>query len=414
MPRVTILTLLSFLLLTAPARAQLDLHAHLDLKPGVGHLLRGSFSVPPLSLEWDTKFATKASSHSLNALETPPLIVASLYGHPYFSVTEVGDSLWDNLIHFNARDNVRRAIELEYRTIVAFTESHPQYAIAKTPIEAENLIADKRIPIVLSIEGAYGALETEADLKTWVDERGVAIVTPFHLTGDHFGGAAMLPGLYGFAAAPLAWFRAMLLSGGSCVSTYCKSPAGLTNDGRELIDRLLRHRVWIDLSHANDLEVGELLPILAARGQPVLVTHTEPRDIYPAERGLSAELMNAINERDGLIGLLPTDDMVRRSWKPGPCFSSLTEFRETVRQMISRLGPERVALASDINAPVTGLSPVCQLSPGQLTHELEERGFYTYSQWNTLAQYVSPDPSWHEKSLRHFLELWKKARATPP
>lgn len=414
MLRVIAWIMLSTLMGGANAVAQMDLHAHLDLKPGVGLLMRGNFSVPPLSGDWDTKFATKASATSLTEFESPPLIVVSLYAHPYFSVTEVEGSVVQNILHFDPKDNVRRAIEQEYQHVLAFVNNHPRFGIAKSPIEAENLITDRRIPIVLSIEGAYGALETEADFKKWIDDRGVAIVTPFHLSEDQFGGTAMMSGVYGLLATPIEFFRALFRSGGSCISTYCKSTTGMKNDGRELVSQLMKRRVWIDLAHANDLTVGELLPILKQAGQPVLVTHTSPRDIYPAERGLSVELMNAVIANDGILGFIPTEDMIKNSWQGTDCFSSLFEFRQTIKEMIRRFGAERVTLASDINAPISGLSPLCRVDPAQIPSDIEQQGFYTYSQWTSLAQYVSPDPTWHEKSLKHFIRLWKKVRSPQP
>lgn len=389
---------LFLILLATPSHAQLDLHAHLDLKPGVGMILRGDFNSPPYASSWESKHSTKATSHSLTAFESPPLIVMSFYGHPFFS----------NPLRFDWKQNVQDANELQYQHLVEFVRTHPLFAIAKTPTEAENLISDKRIPIVLSIEGAYGTLETEDDIRKWVDERGVAIVTPFHLSEDHFGGVAMMHALYGLANTPIEYLKSLLLTGFSCVSTYCKSAIGMTGDGRVLIDSLFKHKVWIDLAHANDLEIGELLPDLIKRKLPILVTHTSPREIYPAERGLPTEVMNAIIDHDGMIGLIPTGDMMKKSWTGSSCFSGLIEFRQSVREMIKVLGPERVVLGSDINAPLEGLSPVCDVKPGQILSPLEERGFYLYTQWHALAQYVSPDTSWSEKSLKHFIKLWKR------
>ncbi|MBS1958832.1 MAG: membrane dipeptidase [Bdellovibrionales bacterium] len=384
------------------ARAQMDLHAHLDLKPGVGLLLRGDFDSPARSSKWDDRVRTKASSQSLTAFESPPLIVISFYGHPFFS----------NPLSFDWKTNVRDANETEYRHLIEFVRTHPLFEIAKTPREAENLLSDKRIPIVLSIEGAYGTLENEDDIRKWVDERGVAIVTPFHLSEDHFGGVSMMYKFWGFAAAPIEFFKSMLITGFSCLSDFCKSTVGMTGDGRVLIDSLMRHKVWIDLAHANDIEIGELLPEFKKRKLPILVTHTSPREIYPAERGLPTEVMNAIIDNDGMIGLIPTEDMMKRSWTRSPCFSGLVEFKQSVHEMIKVLGEERVVLGSDINAPLDGLSPICDVKPGQMLSPLEEKGFYTYSQWPTLGQYVSPDTSWSEKSLRHFISLWKRVAQT--
>jgi len=105
------------------------------------------------------------------------------------------------------------------------------------------------------------------------------------------------------------------------------------------------------------------------------------------------------------------------------CISDLDVFKKTIASTIDLLGaPERVAMASDINAPIPGLAPGCGDVNQWLKQtnavstdtssliDLHRRGYYTYSQWNTLHRYVQPDENWSNRNLEHFLKLWEKIR----
>jgi microsomal dipeptidase-like Zn-dependent dipeptidase len=379
----------------------MDLHAHLDMKPAMGPLIRGDFHSEPRSTDWTSRLQVKATSKSLTALEAPSLIVVSLYGH-----THVGQTF-----HWDQAKQVQAAIESEYQTLVEFTQTHPLFAIAKTPTEAENLLQDHRIPLVLSIEGAWGTVDTVAGQQKWIVDRGVSMVTFAHLTGDDLSGTALFSNFFAAWNAPLQFWNAILLSGGKCLMSFCKSPEGLSNRGREVLDQLFKLGVWIDLSHTNDMTLVEVIPMLRAQKHPVLMTHTAPREVYPAERGFPNELIEVIRDVDGMIGLIPTQDMLKKSWLGARCFSGLLEFKQSVAEMVRLLGPERVSLASDINAPLAGLSPLCEVAPGHFLSPLEKDGFYTYSQWKALAQFVSPSTQWVEQHQRHFIQLWHRIRS---
>ncbi len=395
---------LSILLSAKPATAQLDLHGHLDIKPGVGPLISGDFFRAPVAHKWSSRLATKASMSSLSRLKKPALLVVAFYAHPLLSVFEAPH--WDG-----ASDNwTRQALELEYQHILGLTKSRPdRFAIAKNASEAQAILNAGKTAFVLSIEGADGILETEEDLKLWIDERGVAIVTPFHLTEDHLGGTALMPGLIGLADSPLDFIKSVWITGGTCLKEFCRSTMGIKPDGRLLVERLMKRKVWIDLAHSNDMEAQELLSDFEKEQLPVLVSHTELREYFPAERGLGEQEINYLKQHDGIIGLMPTQDMIKKSPIPGKgCKSGLEEFKVIVQKTIETYGAEHVALGSDINSPLNGLSPSCE--PLKAHTSLEKDGFATYSQWEDLIAYVSPTKDWADQSRNHFLKLWKQVR----
>ncbi len=377
--------------------ASLDLHAHLDLKPGVGFYLQGAFDEAPRAESWDVRLKTKASSLSLSVNENEPrIIVVSLYAHPYLS-------------------NQKPALDLEYEHLSEFTRQHSsEWTIAKTPAEAREAIKNGKHVFILSIEGADQVLETETDYKKWIDERGVAIVTPFHLTEDHLGGVALLRNGLAFFNSPIRFFQSVLLTGGACLKDFCKSYMGIKPDGEIVIQNLMTRKVWVDLAHANDMEIDSLIPIFESRKLPLLVTHTQIRETYPGERGLSPNEITYLTKHDGIIGLLPTGDMLNHplpNETKSSCTSKLARFKESFRMARTELGTLKVALGSDVNAPINGLSPLCEIKSGQEVSELEQKGYYTYSQWKTLSNYVSEDPNWNAAIIEKFLSLWEQVRA---
>lgn len=399
--------------LGATAQAQLDLHAHLDMKPGMGILLREG---PNSSQTWNSRLQAKESLSTLSALHAPKLTVVSLYAHPVLSKLS-------RLPHFDPVQNVRDTLEEEYTHLLEFVKNNSQtFGIARTPKEARAFLSDRKNVFVLSIEGAYGALETEADLKKWIDERGVAILTPFHLTEDHFGGVALMRPWAALFNTPIRFLQSLLITNFSCLSHICTSPMGVKPDGDVLIQNLIKRKVWIDLAHANDMEIREILPELEAQKIPVLVTHTEVREVYAAERGLSPLVTDYLAKNGGIIGLIPTDDLIERSTtrSASGCTSGVSFFRDVFRSVQKQLGESRVALGSDINAPITGLAPTCRNSKvavHESLHEsvqtqslLEENGYATYSQWNELGDYVSGDPAWNTKIVDSFLNTWERVR----
>jgi len=383
------------------AMAQVDLHAHLIMKPGLGPIFRGSSLESPRALKPDSRWESKASLSSLLEAGAPGITVISLYAHPWLS----------SPLRFDFRDNVSRTLDTEYQMLVDFVKGHPdRLAIAKSPSEARLALQSKKKVIVLSIEGAYGALESADDLKRWIQDRGLAIVGPFHLTEDYFGGVALMPPLLSMLTSPLSFIESVFLSGGACLNSFCTSPMGIKPAGRDLVERLIQERVWLDLSHANQLERNEILPTLKKQGLPLLVTHTSLNEFFSAERSLSESEMDHLKTLGGMVGLIPSDDYLTGAESKARCFSGLLEFRNQMRILEKRIGAFRVTLGTDFNSPLRGLSRACRISEGEILSEIESSGFYRYDQFKAVADYVSTEPEWSRKTEEAFLSAWQKIR----
>ena len=385
----------------APAMAQVDLHAHLYMKQGLGPLLRGNAKEEAKARLPSSHLDTKATEITLLSSGASRITVVSLYAHPWLS----------SPLDFHFRENVSRALDREYEELIEFVKAHADRVVfAKTPADARLAIQSGKQVLVLSIEGAYGALETEADLSKWVQDRGLSILGPFHLTEDYFGGVALLSPLLSLFTSPYSFLQSLMLSGGSCLNSVCTSPMGIKPAGRDLVSRLLEHRVWVDMAHANILEQRELLPEFKKRGIPLLVSHTPLQSHFSAERSLSSIEMEYLKTTGGIVGLIPSDDYLEGG-QTGPCFSGLLEFKKQIQELEQRIGKYKVMIGSDFNSPLKGLSAACGAREGEILGVFESTGFFRQDQFKSLSDFVGSDPDWTRSTEEAFLSNWEKIRS---
>jgi microsomal dipeptidase-like Zn-dependent dipeptidase len=84
-----------------------------------------------------------------------------------------------------------------------------------------------------------------------------------------------------------------------------RSTAGLTDDGRALIEHLSGQRIALDLSHASDAMAFDALNWIDKKGLdiPILASHSNFRHHCNEARNLPDELAREIIRREGLIGI---------------------------------------------------------------------------------------------------------------
>jgi microsomal dipeptidase-like Zn-dependent dipeptidase len=375
--------------------AEVDLHAHLFFHEGVGIAWWGSFTGPIRSESWRDRLKSKVNREDLIASDAK-IVVVALYGHSAF----LG----------GARASIRRQI-LEAETFVH--EMQPDWVIARSPQQARQALAQGRRILIFSLEGADEILETDADIQEFIQERGIRIVTPMHFAQDQFGGAALMPGFAGLAS-PTAWFQSWFRPLGE--GQVRVSQQGMSERARWLIKSLLARGVWIDLSHASDRWQSDAFPLLDAAQQPPLYTHTSLRRYYASERGISAEQLKRVATRQGLVGVIPSSDMVRYGPEMDQCPGGLKTFSsqwKEVQKVLLESGSTSkspstlpaLGLGSDINAPLNFIGSDC---------EGKSSDWSQYSQIAQLALTLGQSES-NQRSLRlnseRFLEIWSRVRS---
>ena len=78
---------------------------------------------------------------------------------------------------------------------------------------------------------------------------------------------------------------------------------GLTDFGKEVIERCCEIGVIPDISHSSDITANEILDISSKYSRPVIATHSCSRAICDIKRNLSDELAKRIYQSGGIIGV---------------------------------------------------------------------------------------------------------------
>lgn len=95
-------------------------------------------------------------------------------------------------------------------------------------------------------------------------------------------------------------------------STDTTEHGGLSNFGREVVKEMNHVGMMIDLSHASDKTVADVLQITAA---PVIASHSCARAICDNPRNLSDDLLRAVAKNGGVVQMCILSDYVK---KPPP------------------------------------------------------------------------------------------------
>lgn len=215
-------------------------------------------------------------------------------------------------------------------------------------------------------DGRLTVLRTRTDLNRFLARRPEGF--------DGVAGLLALEGLHALEGDPAridtlarAGFRMMGLThlhdnaiGGSSTGLEKR---GLTDFGRQVVQRLDERHFIIDLAHASEALIDD---VLATTRRPVLVSHTGVRATCDTPRNLSDRHVRAIAARDGLVGV--------GIW---PTVVGDTEPAAIARAMVhvaGLVGVEHLALGTDFDGTVK--PPFDATGFPQLTEALLNAGFY--------------------------------------
>gem|GEM_PF-713305 len=397
-----------------PSEATVELHAHLFMNEGLTWLFRGDFFGELQADSHRDKLSTQTNPRTLQESGNA-IVVATLYAN--------GFTAWD------LRESIRRQLAQAER----FVSENPKWIIAREPYQAGRAIAEGKRVLVLALEGAAGILENEADLREFIDNRGISIVTPLHLSDDQFGGVALMAG-FKVLNSPFAWLRSLYHRAtrpSDDPQVHCEgvpiNDAGLSPAGFALIEKLLERKVWIDLSHASDRATREMLPLLKKRGQPPLYTHTILRRYHHAERGLPDWMLPELRREGGIVGLMTSESMLEgtppesndcafacqrsaSATRTPFCEGGIPALARQYRELVRELGASSVVLGSDWQGGVDHLPPTC----GSGTPLDSRAGFWNISQtvlvWDVLERLQAGTPRPRNLQVQRFLSAWERVR----
>jgi membrane dipeptidase len=204
---------------------------------------------------------------------------------------------------------VGRARDLETRSGGAFRILTSQAGLAA--YLAEHAANPATTAGLLSIEGAH-ALEGDAANVDVVADLGVRMISPAHFFDTAFGGSA-----HG-------------------VARY-----GLTPAGRDMVARMERRGVVLDIAHGSPRTIDDALSIST---RPVVASHTGVRGIADSVRNLSDEQLSGVAATGGLVGI--------GFWETACGGPDSAAIARSIAYAVERIGPDHVALGSDWDGAV--------------------------------------------------------------
>lgn len=124
-------------------------------------------------------------------------------------------------------------------------------------------------------------------------------------------------------------------------SAHGVEKGGLTDAGRDLLQRMEAKGIIVDLSHGSAKQIAD---VLAAATRPIVVSHTGVRGTCDNNRNLSDEQLRAIAANGGMIGI--------GFWDTATCGSDATAIAEAIVHAVGVMGIDHVGLGSDFDGSV--------------------------------------------------------------
>lgn len=201
-----------------------------------------------------------------------------------------------------------------------------------TGLLAERTKGKKVIGAMLSLEGSHALLGNPANIETLFNA-GYRMLGLVHLFSNNMAG-----------------------------SSHGKSRHGLTEKGREMVQLALARGMIIDLAHASEQTIDDVLAIV---DRPVIASHGGVRGTCDTARNLSDRHIRGIAKTGGVIGI--------GIYKYATCGKSLQDTARAMRYVADLVGIKHVALGSDFDGAVKTVIDASGLS--LLTDALLQAGF---------------------------------------
>jgi len=144
-------------------------------------------------------------------------------------------------------------------------------------------------------------------------------------------------------------------------SLHGQSGEGLTAFGREAVTKAVEKGMIIDVAHSSEQVVRDVLSLTQ---KPVIVSHTGLKGHCDSARNISDDLMKAIADHGGLVGV--------GFWDGAVCDPSIENVASAILYAVDLLGADHVALGSDYDGTVTTMFDASELPA--LTQALIDAG----------------------------------------
>lgn len=185
---------------------------------------------------------------------------------------------------------------------------------------------------MLAIEGAHVLEGDPANVDALFDA-GYRMMSPSHFFDSEMGGSA-----------------------------HGAEKGGLTDSGREMIRRMEKKGMILDLAHASSTVIDD---VLAVATEPMVISHTGVKGTCDNTRNLSDEQLKALAAKGALIGI--------GFWDTAVCGTEPAAIAKAHRYAANLIGIDHVGLGSDFDGAVA--TPFDASGVVQVTDALLAAGF---------------------------------------
>ncbi len=193
------------------------------------------------------------------------------------------------------------------------SDNSEKMELALTSADIQRIYKAGKMPALMGMEGAHGLGPDVSNVDT-LYEQGLRYIGLAHFTPNLYANTNLL------AALP---------------------NGGLTDMGKELIPRMNRLGMMIDLAHTHPDSIHDALALSEA---PMIVSHTGVRGVYDVFRNLSDDDMKAIAGKGGVIGIF-----FASLWlKPGNQ-STVEDVCDHIDHVVETVGIDHVGIGSDFD-----------------------------------------------------------------
>lgn len=200
-------------------------------------------------------------------------------------------------------------------------ESDGAIRLCRSRAEIDAAVADGALATVMHIEGAE-AIDTDFYALEVLYEAGLRSIGPVWSRANAFGHGVP----FRFPSSP-------------------DLGPGLTDAGKELVRLCNQKKILVDLSHLNEQGFWD---VAATSTAPLVATHSNVHALCPSSRNLTDRQLDAIAERDGLVGLNFATCFIREDGAMR-ADTGLDLMARHLDYLIDRLGEDRVGFGSDFD-----------------------------------------------------------------
>ncbi|OYX41964.1 MAG: peptidase M19 [Rhodobacterales bacterium 32-67-9] len=305
------------------------------------------------SLLWGRDLTKRASR---GQVDLPRLDAGNVAMQVFTTVTKSPSGLNYQQNSAAARDDITRLFLAQLRPLRAWLDLTQRALVQAEALAEAEAAAPEAVKIVRTRGDLDAVLARRAD-----GERVIGAI--LGVEGGHAlsGEIGNLDKLYdaGFRLLGLTHFFDNEL--GASLHGEAGAEKGLTDFGRAVVRQLVERRMIIDLAHASPTVAREVLEMVDV---PVVVSHTGIYSHCQTVRNFPDELMKAIAENGGIIGI--------GFWKEVTCDDTPAGIAGAIVAAIALVGEDHVALGSDFDGAVATRFDASELAA--LTQALMDRG----------------------------------------